>query len=150
MHHPARSGRQNHDTLAEAYGLEQIMSDEHGGQAALSQQGQQQILQLPPQAHIECTEGLVQKQQVRLHGQSSGQRHPLTHAAAELMRIFFQIPGLQTKASGQIPGRVQPLAPALAQGFESESDVVQSAPPGQQPGFLKHTGRTVEIVVYGA
>ena len=68
----------------------QVVADQQNAQIALALQAPQQIQDGFLDGHVQGGGGLVGDQQGRVVGQRHGDHHPLTLAAAELMRVALQ------------------------------------------------------------
>ena len=117
--------------------LIEIMRDEHDGDVDLAPDFQQMRLHAGACLRVECAEGLVHQQNTRLIGERAHNRHPLLHAARQLMRIRF----------GEFfePDQLQPLqclrlgfVVALAVDLEAEHHVLLHGQPREQRITLEH------------
>ena len=73
---------------------------------------------------VERAERLVHQQHVGVLGQRPGQRHPLAHAAGQLVRALVAEPG-QVHGLQQLPARCLALAPGHAPGPQGQLDVAR-------------------------
>ncbi len=83
--HPAGPARQQHDAVAEADRLADVVGDEQHGEAALAPDPLELVVEQVAGHGVERAEGLVHQQDVGLLGERPGQRDPLAHAAGQLV-----------------------------------------------------------------
>ena len=87
-------------------------------------QAPQPLAQLPAHLRVECAEGLVQQQHLRLRRQRARQRHPLQLAAGELRGVALGEPvQAHQAAAARAPARATSRLRAPAHG-QPEGDVV--------------------------
>src|SRR2546427_4932771 len=86
LHAPGRGGHHD-DPIGQRDGLFQVVGHEHDRAPPLGPDLQQVVLHQVARLHVESAEGLVHQHDLRLVDHRHGQRHALTHAARELMRV---------------------------------------------------------------
>ena len=87
LHDPARSRGHHHHPVGEEHGLGDRVGDEHDGGLGLGADPDQLVLHPLPGHLVQRPERLVHQQQSRPLGQGAGDRHPLLHAAGQLVGI---------------------------------------------------------------
>ena len=83
--HPSRAARQQHDPVAQAGRLPHVVGDEQDREAAARPHPLELVVEDVAGHGVEGAEGLVHEQDVGVLGQGPGQRHPLAHAAGQLV-----------------------------------------------------------------
>src|SRR3989442_418956 len=82
-----RPGREDAHLISQGDGLLQVVGDEdHGGREG-GPQLEQFVFHQDARLHVESAERLVHQQDLRLIDKGLGQRHPLAHAAREVVRV---------------------------------------------------------------
>ncbi len=79
--------RHQDDAVAQAHGLAHIVGDEHDGLAALAPDPLDVLVELVAGQGVERREGLVHQQHLRIGRERTGERHPLLHAARQLVHM---------------------------------------------------------------
>ncbi len=89
-----------------------------------------------PRQRVELAERLVEHQDLRIVDQRARQRHPLRHAAGELVRIGIAERG----QADQLDDRIDPVPLRLqdALRLQPERDIVPDRAPGKQRRILEH------------
>ena len=119
------------DRLLDAVGDEQDRLFELGPQA------QQFVLQVAPGERVERAEGFVHQQDRRIERQHARDRHPLAHAAGQVLRVAGAKVG-QRQQLEQVVHPAVDLRSAHALDLEAEADVLLDRHPGKQRVFLEH------------
>src|SRR5262245_14088809 len=73
--------------IAQQDGFTDVMRDAERATTQLADDAEQYRLHAAPYRFIQRSEWLVEHHQVGLHGQGSGKRQPLAHAARKILRV---------------------------------------------------------------
>ena len=118
------------------------MRDHHHGGAEISVDLHHLVLQMRPRQRVQRSEGLVQQQHLRLHGQRPPDADALLHPARDLARP----PVLRVGHADERQVLQRPFVPlGLGHGLgerliHGEADVLVAGEPGQQGVVLEHHG----------
>ena len=128
------------------------MGHEHRGHALLVVQTAQPAPQLGADVGVERAERLVEQQHLRLHGERTGERHPLTLTAGQLMRSLTgpfgqpdQLEQLVDAGADLVPFALadpQPEGDVLEHGHVRERGVVLEHEP-DAPVLRAHSGHVL-------
>ncbi len=124
----------------DAVGQEQrfldIVRDQQRGEALALPERHDFGLHGDARQRIELAERLVENEDPRIVHQRPCQRHPLRHAARQLVRIGVA----ELREPDQVEGGIDTLPLALqdALRLEAERDIVPDGPPRKQRRILKH------------
>lgn len=81
------AGRENHHLVTEQECLINVMGDKDDGFSEFPLESKQLFLQLGANDRVNCAEGLIHEQDVRIRGKCSGDTDSLLLASRELVRI---------------------------------------------------------------
>ena len=127
------------DSIRQGHRFGEIVGDQQRRLVRRFERLRQVVLQHHARLCIDRRERLVEQENVRIDRKRARQRHPLAHAARQLMRVM---PG----EFGQLEVRQQSRGAAFALGyrhalnFDAEHDVLGNGAPRQQQIFLQHEG----------
>ncbi len=113
------------------------MGHEQHSLLAVAPDPQQQLLHLQTRLAIECTEGLIHEQDLRIVGQRPSNRHTLHHAAGQLLGVVVGKPG-QADFIDVVIDDLLALSGCHTATLEAELDVLPHRQPGEQRVALEH------------
>ena len=132
-----RPGAEHDDPAGHEDGLVDVVGDEHHRLLRLFPDAQQQLLHQHARLVVERAERLVEQQDLGVVGQRAGDRHPLLHAARELLgKMILETaqPDLGDEAVADLV-LLRKLHALLAQ---AETDVLADVEPGEERVALEH------------
>src|SRR6516164_2447114 len=115
------------------------MSDQERGLVRLFERLGEIVLQHHAGLRIDRRERLVKQENVRIDRQRACQRHPLAHAARELMRVM-RAEFRELEIGQQALGAALALLYRQTLNFDTEHDVLGHRAPWQQQVLLQHEG----------
>ena len=128
---------QHDDAIGEVGRLLDVVRHEQDGLARRLPDSGELVLQAFARDGVEGGERFVHQQHFGLDGKRARQRHPLPLTARELMRPAPGEVGKAHDAQG-VERLGVPLGAGETAPFETESDIVDHPPPGQQARVLEH------------
>ena len=113
------------------------MRDEEHRLPGLGLEADHLVLHVAPDERVEGAEGFVIEHQRRIHGEGAGEAHTLLHPARELVRKL--VSGiLEADEPQYLLGAGESFSLGHALDLESEGDVVNHPPVGEQAEVLEH------------
>jgi hypothetical protein len=133
----SRPASHDRHAIGQKDGLVDAMGNEHHRGCALLPDAEQFLLQRLACLRIERAKGLVHQQDFGAVGEYPGNRHALTHAARQLMRIV--IGEIEQADKLKEPFRLAaPLRAGNAANLQAGLDVLAHGPPRKQRVALEH------------
>ncbi len=137
----ASSSANDASTMAHRYQPTRVMDvcarrEEHGG-AGLAPQPEKLVTHQESRLLIERAEGLVEKDQPRLHYERAGDANALAHAAREVRRMT----GGEIRKANELQGLAYPVVDfgsTYARAAQAERDVLRHVEPGERGVLLEH------------
>ena len=123
--------------VAEPDRLPHVVCHEDNGQSPAGADPVELVVEQVPGHRVQRAERLVHQQHVGFLGQRAGQRHPLPHAAGQLVRPF-PAEADQVHRVQEFLGPLAALGPADAAGLEGKLHIAGGGEPGEQRGLLEH------------
>src|SRR4029450_4593014 len=125
-----------HDPVGRRPGEAHLVADHDHGHAGGGQVAHD-VQDLVDHLRVQGRGGLVEQQQLGVHGQGAGDRHPLLLAARQLGRQLVGLV-LDPDPGQQLAGPALGLLPGLAPDpGRAQGDVVENAPGGEQVDLLE-------------
>jgi hypothetical protein len=138
---------QQHHPRAQRHRFGHVVGHEDDGLVSLLPDVDELRLQVVARLGIERAEGLVHEQDVGLERERARQRHPLLHAARQLMHV-------RAREAGHLDQRQVLLrafvahAPRHAQLLQAEGDVLGDVEPREERRILEHDAAIVAGPAY--
>jgi hypothetical protein len=131
--------RHHHYAIRQKNRFIDAVRHEQSGLPVLFPDGEQFVSHFLPRLRVQRSERFVQKQNLRVHGQSARYADPLSHPAGELVRMIL----LESAEAHQfhVPARAfREILAAPALQFQAEAHVFKHCAPRHQREILKHHG----------
>ena len=133
---PPGAGGEDHHPVGERHRLVDVVGDEQDRGRGLAPDIDEKALHLRPRLDVEGGEGLVHQEHLRPHREGPRHRHPLAHAARELVRAL--VGGIAQPHRGEhLLRHGAALVSADALEGEAERDVLPDRQPGEERGVLE-------------
>ena len=135
-------GGQHQNLLTEEHRFGNRMGDEQDRRAGFLPDVEDLEIEHVAGHLVERPERLVHQQQFGFADQRPGDRHPLAHAAGELVRqgVLAALEPDQFQKFGRSAVADRQLDAALAAHFQRQFDILQRRAPGQERRVLEHEG----------
>src|SRR6218665_981501 len=135
--HRAGAACHHHDAVGQVHRLFPRMGDEKHGAGMAARHAHQLLLHHDAGLRVERAEGFIHQQHLRVEHVDPGNRHPLLHAARELVGKGLFV-ALQAHQCNVLPDALRSFGRRDAQAVQAEPDVVPDGLPGKERKLLEH------------
>lgn len=121
-------------------GFHQVVGDEQSSEPGLKCRRDDQILHAPLQRHVQGRKWLVEENEIGSDGQSTGDRHTLTHPARQFDRVFLEVGPFEFRERRGLKHSALPCFPGYPCQLQRERDVLGGRAPRHEARILKNHG----------